>query len=170
MSVRAQTTFNICTAACFPCAAVLAATPAPCLHRHLKSQLHASPHRAASVAWVTCAQVWCGLARACRDPYGTKQRRWCLGAWAAERTSAANRPQRSIFCRFLDQYPDIGLRNRQKLSSLGPISASMPSAAQAPSCDVLVVVVRLAWATPQLACRPLYTARGKWVAEINPQR
>ena len=36
---------------------------------------------------------------------------------------AANRPQRSIFYRFFVQYPDIGLQNRQKLSSLGPVFA-----------------------------------------------
>ena len=49
------------------------------------------------------------------------------------RTRAANRPQRSIFYRFFVQYPDIGLQNRQKLSSLGPIFAATRSAAQAPS-------------------------------------
>ena len=42
-----------------------------------------------------------------------------LGVWAAETASAANCPQRSIFCRFLGKYPDIRRRNRQKLSSLG---------------------------------------------------
>jgi outer membrane protein TolC len=56
-----------------------------------------------------------------------------IGAWAAERTSAANWPQRFIFRRFLTQYLDIGVRNRQKLPSLGPIFASTSSAAQAPS-------------------------------------
>jgi hypothetical protein len=55
-----------------------------------------------------------------------------LGVWAAEGTSAANWPQRFIFRRFLTLYLDIGLRNRQKLPSLGPIFASTSSAAQAP--------------------------------------
>ena len=43
---------------------------------------------------------------------------------SAQESSAANRPQRSIFRRFLTQYLDIGMRNRQKLSSLGSIFAS----------------------------------------------
>ena len=55
-----------------------------------------------------------------------------LGVWAAETASAANCPQRSIFCRFLGKYPDIHRRNRQKLSSLGSIFASTRSAAQTP--------------------------------------
>ena len=46
-----------------------------------------------------------------------------LGACRTWESSAANRPQRSIFRRFFDQYLDIGLQNRQKLSSLGPIFA-----------------------------------------------
>ena len=49
--------------------------------------------------------------------------------------SAANWPQQSIFRRFLGKYPDIYRRNRQKPSSLGPIFASTPSTAQAPSPD-----------------------------------
>ena len=55
-----------------------------------------------------------------------------LGVWAAETASAANCPQRFIFCRFLGKYPDIRRRNRQKLSSLGSIFASTRSAAQTP--------------------------------------
>ena len=46
--------------------------------------------------------------------------RWWWGVWAAERTCAANRPQRSIFRRFLAQYLDIGRRNHQKLVGAGP--------------------------------------------------
>ena len=62
--------------------------------------------------------------------------RGSLGAWAAETASAANCPQQSIFRRFLGKYPDIRRRNRQKLSSLGPIFASTRSAAQAPSAPL----------------------------------
>jgi hypothetical protein len=56
-----------------------------------------------------------------------------LGGCAAEGTPAAKCPQRSIFRRFLAKYLDIRRRNRQKLSSLGPLFASAPSAAQPPS-------------------------------------
>ena len=59
-----------------------------------------------------------------------------LGAWAAETTPAANCPQQSIFRRFLGKYPDIRRRNRQKLSSLGPIFAQTPYAAQAPRVKI----------------------------------
>ena len=37
-----------------------------------------------------------------------------LGVWAAEGASAAKRPQRSIFRRFLDPYPDMGTAKSSK--------------------------------------------------------
>ena len=46
-----------------------------------------------------------------------------LGACRTWESSAANQPQRSIFRHFFDQYLDIDLQNRQKLSSRGPIFA-----------------------------------------------
>ena len=60
------------------------------------------------------------------------------GLRAAEETSAAKCPQRSIFRRLSAKYLDIGRRKRQKLSSLGPLFASTPSAAQTPY-DVEIV-------------------------------
>ena len=56
-----------------------------------------------------------------------------LGVWAAEEASAAKCPQRPIFRRLSAKYLDIRRRKRQKLSSLGPLFASTPSAAQTPS-------------------------------------
>ena len=46
-----------------------------------------------------------------------------LAACRTQESSAANRPPQSMFRSFLAQYPDIGMGNRQKLSSLGPIFA-----------------------------------------------